>query len=130
MRFFGKLLVSVALLVTLSTLAIAAYPDVKVLLNAVTANGSGKAHQFDKGSVYRVAQAVFGGGASAVSATVALDGSLDGANWTTIGSVNLASSPAASQVASITSSFPWTAMRGTVSAISGAGATVTLNVAY
>ena len=117
------------LTVLFPVLALAAYPDVKVLLNAVTDNGSGKAVHFDKGSPTRIAQAVFGGGASAVSATVALEGSLDGTNWTTIGSVNLAASPVASAVSYITSTSPWPAMRGTVSAISGSGATVTLNVA-
>ena len=116
------------LAVLFPVLALAAYPDVKVLLNAVTANGSGKAFQFDKGSPVRIAQAVLGG-ASAVSATVALEGSLDGTNWTTIGTVNLAASPVASAVSYITSTSPWPAMRGTVSAISGSGATVTLNVA-
>lgn len=122
-----KFILSVILFVSCSALAIAALPDVHVLLNAATANGNGKMVTFDKGSVTKQAQAVLGG-ASSVSATVTVQGTNDGTNWSDIAAMNIASSPAASQVSSTTITSPYRAMRGVVSAISGTGATVTLNV--
>lgn len=123
-----KVILSVVLFISCCTLALAALPDVHVLLNAVTANGNYKMVTFDKGSVTKQAQAVFGGGASAVSATVTIQGTNDGTNWSDITSMNIASSPVASQVSSATITSPYRAMRGVVSSISGTGSTVTLNV--
>lgn len=122
-----KILLSIILFASVSTVAIAALPDVHVLLNAVTANGNYKMVTFDKGSVTKQAQAVLGG-ASAVEATVTIQGTNDGTNWSDIAALSIASSPAASQVSSTTLTAPYRAMRGVVSAISGTGATVTLNV--
>lgn len=122
-----NVILSVVLFISCCTLALAALPDVHVLLNAVTANGNYKMVTFDKGSVTKQAQAVLGG-ASAVSATVTVQGTNDGTNWTDITSIDIAASPAASAVAGATLSAPYRAMRGVVSAISGTGATVTLNV--
>lgn len=122
-----KILLSFILFISCSALAIAALPDVHVLLNAVTANGNYKMVTFDKGTVTKQAQAVIGG-ASADSATVTIQGSNDGTNWSDIAALNIASSPVASQVSATTITAPYRAMRGVVSAISGTGATVTLNV--
>lgn len=122
-----KILTAIILSMCFATLAIAALPDVHVLLNAARANGNYKTVTFDKGSVTKQAQAVLGG-ASAVSATVTVQGTNDGTNWSTITALSLAASPAASAVSSTTLSTPYRAMRGVVSAISGTGATVTLNV--
>lgn len=124
MRFLGKFSVSVFLFVTFSTLAIAALPGVHILFNSQKTAVTGKAIQFDKGSNYRTVQIVLGG-ASAASGVATLQGSLDGDNWVTLNTFNVASSPAASatQVASITTPYP--ALRGVISEIysaSGAAA--------
>ena len=124
MRFLGKFSVSIFLLITFSTLAIAALPGVHVLFDAEKTAKTGKAIQFDKGSNYRTVQIVLGGVSSA-SAVATLQGSLDGSNWVTLTTFTVASSPAASatQVASITTPYP--AMRGVISEIysaSGAAA--------
>jgi len=122
-----KFILSVIFFISCSTLALAALPDVHVLLNSVTANGNYKMVTFDKGYVTKQAQAVIGG-VSSVSATVTIQGTNDGTNWSDISAMNIASSPAASQVSAATLTAPYRAMRGVVSAISGVGTTVTLNV--
>lgn len=122
-----KILTAIILSMCFATLAVAALPDVHVLLNAATANGNYKTVTFDKGSVTKQAQAVLGG-ASAISATATLQGTNDGTNWSTITAFSLAASPVASAVTAATVTTPYRAMRGVVSAISGTGATVTLNV--
>ena len=123
MKILKNTFLTVIAILSFSALAIAAYPDVKVLLNGVKVTGSGKAWQFDKGIAPRVAQIVMGG-ASASAATVTLDGSLDGSNWIVLSTFNMASSPAASMVSSATVDYPWPAMRGTITAISSVASAV------
>lgn len=122
-----KILIAAILFISCSAVALAALPDVHVLLNAVTADGNYRMVTFDKGSVTKQAQAVIGG-ASSVSATVTVQGTNDGTNWSDIATLLIASSPVASQVAATTLTSPYRAMRGVVSSISGTGTTVTLNV--
>ena len=62
-------------------------------------------------------------GASAVSATVNVEGSTDNTNWVQIASFSLTAASATQAVAT-TQTAPW--IRGNVTAISGVGETVTL----
>jgi hypothetical protein len=62
-------------------------------------------------------------GASAVSATVDIEGSTDASNWVQIASLDLTAASATQAVATVQTA-PW--IRGNVTAISGTGATVTL----
>jgi hypothetical protein len=62
-------------------------------------------------------------GASAVSATVEIDGSTDNRNWVSLGSIALTLAAPTSAV-QITTTAPF--IRGNVTAISGIGETVTL----
>ena len=62
-------------------------------------------------------------GASAISATVEIDGSADNVNWVPVSTIGLTSSVPTSAV-QVTSTAPW--MRGNITAISGTGETVTL----
>lgn len=135
MRLFKQILMSIVLFISITAFAIAAYPDVQILLNSAKTTGSYKAVQFDKKSPTRISQIVLTG-ESAVSAVVTLDASLNGTNWTTLGTFNIASSPVASQVSYLAITSPWSALRGTITgitSISGAAATssaaVTLMVA-
>jgi hypothetical protein len=65
-------------------------------------------------------------GASAVSASVEIDGSTDNVNWVPITTLALAASPVASATAAAATISTAPFMRGNVTAISGIGATVTL----
>lgn len=127
MKYAKNIISSVFIFFAITTLAVAAYPDVKVILNAAKSVGSGKAWQFDKGVSPRVAQVVMGG-ASSSEATVTLDGSLDGTNWNVLSTFNMASSPAASMVATANIDYPWSALRGTIVAISSVSGAVAANV--
>ena len=62
-------------------------------------------------------------GASAVSATVEIDGSTDNVNWVPVATIALTSGSPTSAVA-VVSTAPY--MRGNITAISGTGETVTL----
>jgi hypothetical protein len=62
-------------------------------------------------------------GASAVSATVNVEGSTDNVNWVTIASINLTAASATQAIATVQTA-PW--IRGNIVAISGVGASVTL----
>jgi len=123
MKFLKKTIFFIVIFFSASMLAYAAYPDVKVLLNGVKTTVTGNAFNFDKNIPNRILQTNLTG-ASAVSAVVRIDGSLDGTLWANIGTMSVASTPVASQVAYLAITSPWSAMRAVVSGItSTAGAT-------
>lgn len=104
---------------------LSAYTQFTRLLNAVTLVGTGNSYVFPQHTELRTHQAILGG-ASAISATVTVSGSNDGTNWTVLNTFSLATP--ASAVSGFVSQAPWIYERGEVTAISGAGATVTLTV--
>src|SRR5574341_2342191 len=65
-------------------------------------------------------------GTGAVSATVKVQGSNDGDNWVDIATITLAGTTSAKD--GFAADAPWAYYRGDVTAISGTGAAVTLNV--
>lgn len=97
-----------------------------ILIDAVTADGAGSAFTMPRGSAYRVFQANIAG-TGAVSATVTVEGSIDGVIWSTIESIALTGTTTDEGYAA--SVEPWPQVRGRVASISGTGATVSLKVA-
>lgn len=125
------------LIVGITSLAYAAYPDVVTLINSTSTNVTSRPVILDKGANLSKQIQVVMGGASANSATVTLQGSLDGDNWSDVASFSMASSPVASKVQDTTTSEPWTAWRAVVASISsaasatvasGTAATITVNM--
>jgi hypothetical protein len=122
-----RLLIGLALLLAAS--AASAGLITTLLLNATTTGaGTGVPYSTLGGSIpmpNRWFQATLNG-ASAVSATVVVEGSTDNTNWVQIATFSLAASPAASatQAVATVQTAPW--IRGNVTAISGVGESVTL----
>lgn len=123
-----KLITAIVLFLSGTALAIAAYPGAIVYLNGVKVTGSSKAFQYDAKSVNKVAQTVLTG-ASAVSATVSVEGSLDGTNWSKIGTMTVYATPAVSAVSYMAITNPWSALRATVDGISSVGGAISANSA-
>lgn len=92
----------------------------RALLSAVSASGVGST--FKSVSVNKGFQATLSG-ASAVSATVLAEASIDGLGWLTLATLDLT---AASPVAFASAVAPYPYVRGELTAISGAGAAATL----
>lgn len=101
-----------------------AYTQLTRLLNAVATVSVGNAFVFSPNLPVRAHQAVLNG-ASAVSATVVVSGSNDAVKWIPLGTLDLT---AASSTLGLITTAPWVFERGEITAISGAGATVTLTV--
>ena len=124
-----KLLIAISAALLLATGAASAGLITTLLLNAsATGAGTGVNYASFGGGVPqpdRWFQATLNG-ASAVSATVNIEGSTDNTNWVTLATLSLAASPVASATAAtqLLSTAPY--MRGNVTAISGIGETVTL----
>lgn len=117
-----KILIA-AVLLTVSMLAYAGL--ITPILSGATAVGAGAGVNMPQ-YPNRWLQATLSG-ASAISATVEVDGSTDNTNWVPIATFTLAASPVASATAALATvqTAPW--LRGNILAISGTGATVNLN---
>lgn len=96
------------------------------LLNAVTVTGAGTGNQFSRSISNRTAQATVSG-TGAVTATVNIEVSNDGAGWIVAGTITLSGTTTATDGFVIQA--PWLYSRGNVTAISGTGAAVTVVVA-
>jgi len=94
-----------------------------LLLNAVTAPGSGIANHVDQCA--RTFQAVGATTAGSGSATIGIEVSNDATNWLTHDTITLTLSTT-SATAGIEMDAPWAYVRGNVTAISGTGAAVSL----
>lgn len=101
--------------------------DVKAqqLLNAVTATGAGTA--INNPNVQKTYQAAGTTASGSGAATIKVEGSNDGANWDTIGTITLTLGTASTSD-SFTSNDRYRKIRGNVSALSGTGASVNLSV--
>jgi hypothetical protein len=119
-----KLLIGLALLLVTSV-ATAGLITTLLLNASTTGAGTGVNYASMGGSIpmpNRWFQATLNG-ASAVSATVAVEGSTDNTNWVQITSFSLTAASATQAIATVQTA-PW--IRGNVTAISGVGETVTL----
>lgn len=95
------------------------------LVPATTVNVTGETFTVPRGERERVYQATITGTSGAVSATVTLQGSCDGANWVTIGSA-LSLSGTLTDTQAIESAYPWPMVRAVVASLTGTGATATV----
>ena len=93
---------------------------VTTLLSAKATTGAGSSVK--EGNRYKVFQATLSS-TTTPTATVYVQGSLDGTNFVTLGTITLSGSAATDGFAS---DAPWKYFRGYVNAISGTSATVTL----
>ena len=114
--------------VALSLFAITAFAGVVNLLSGAKTTGAGTGVNLNGAAANRWAQASLIG-ASAVSATVEIDGSNDNSNWVPIATLVLAASPAASATAATNTVQSAEYMRGNIIAISGVGESVNLSTA-
>lgn len=123
-----KRILTAALLIFTTLTASAGFITTLLLNTSTTGAGTGTNYASFTPTIplpNRLFQATLSG-ASAVSASVEVDGSTDNVNWYPITTITLAASPVASATAATQtiSTAPW--VRGNVTAISGTGATVTL----
>lgn len=116
-----KLFAFVALLL----IPVIASAGILTLLSGATTTGAGTSVNIGGTTPYRWYQATLNG-ASAVSATVTVEGSADNTNWSTISTLDLTVANPVSAVATIQAA-PY--IRGNVTAISGVGESVTLKSA-
>ncbi len=120
MKSIRSLLVAV-----IAALAFVSFPAVaggQVLLNGVTATGTG--NEFYIQQANRTFEATVTG-TGAVSATVVVEGSDDGVGWVTLGTLTLSGTTSASDGFAILA--PWSEVRGDVTAITS-GDSVTLTM--
>lgn len=96
---------------------------IKTLLDAVTATGAGSA--FAPRGAKRTFQAYGATTNGAGTATILIQGSLDGENWLTIATITLTLSTVDANDG-FASDAPWAYVRGNVSVLTGTGAAVTL----
>jgi hypothetical protein len=124
MRKFSQVLFFLVAFIAGSSLAIAAFPDVTYLLKTTYNAGTGGPHIFERGVPTKVVQINLNG-ASAVSASVAIQGSLDGDYWMPITTFTMASQPSASAAQSAVITVPYRGLRAVLSSINSvSGATV------
>jgi hypothetical protein len=97
------------------------------LLSAVTATGSGNGQSM--ASANKTFQATGTTSAGSGAATIDVQGSLDGTNWDTIGTITLTLGTSSTS-GSFTSEDRYQAIRGNVTALSGTSATVYLYAGY
>lgn len=100
---------------------------VTTLLSAVTATGAGASVRGHGGRA--TFQAVANGTSGAFSATVLVQVSNDDTNWETLGTITLSGTATTAESDGFASDAPWAHVRGNVTALSGTGAYVTLNMA-
>jgi hypothetical protein len=103
------------------------YNTTQALLTAKTATGAGTQEPGVRG--YKTFQADGTTSSGAGAATVVVQGSNNGTNWDTIGTISLTLATTTSSD-SFTSSDRYTLVRGNVTAISGTGASVNLSMGY
>jgi len=97
------------------------------LLTAATATGAGSAYALNKAS--KTLQAFGTTTAGSGSATILIQGSNDGTNWDTIGTITLTLATTTSSDSFI-SADRYNRHRANVSAISGTGASVTVMAGF
>ena len=96
------------------------------LLNAVTSTGAGSS--YSKPGLYSTLQAIANGSSGAYSATVNVEVSNDGTNWMVMGTITLSGTATTADTDGFASNASWKYIRGNVTAISGTGANVTLEM--
>ena len=99
------------------------------LLYNVTSASTGVAYRFQQSLAYRTHQASLAG-ASAVSASVAVQGSNDNSNWVTLCTISLSTASSITTDTCVTQA-PWAMERGVlnaISSVSAVGASVNLTV--
>jgi hypothetical protein len=101
-----------------------AYKQFTKLLTSVATTSTGDSYVFPQAVSLRSHQAVLEG-ASALGATVVVQGSNDGVKWVTLGTITLTASVLND---GFISQAPWIFERGQITALSGTGAAVTLTV--
>lgn len=103
------------------------YDNTGLLMSGATANGAGDAHQVPSNRPYRSFQADIAG-SGAVSATVTIEGSIDGVTWVlALASMSLTGTGSDVKGAEDVSAYPQ--LRARVASISGTNAAVTVRVA-
>jgi hypothetical protein len=131
---FYKLILGCGLFFGIVALAIAASPipaldQITNLLYNQNTVGTGSAYLFKQSIPYRTHQASLLG-ASAVSASVGIQGSNDNSNWVTICTITLATASSITTDTCVTQA-PWAMERGVlnaISSVSAVGASVNLTV--
>lgn len=119
------------LTVVLTSISLAAYAaTITTLLSSVTSTGAGRGVNYTLFSPgvplpIRTFQATLNG-ASAISATVEVDGSNDNVNWVPVMTITLPNSTTSAMTDGGPTDQSWGWLRGNVIAISGVGGYVTL----
>lgn len=121
MRLLPRAILSAAL--ALMSIAAAAQP-VTTLLNAVTATGAGS--QFAFHNYPRTSFVCSETGTGTVTATVNVEVSQDGVTWFALATFSMSGTNASNSTTTAIEAYPY--VRGNVTAISGTGAAITLNM--
>jgi len=124
MKKLGQVLFFITALFSGSMLAIAALPDVTYLLTGTSTASTGGPHLFERGVPTKVVQVDLGG-ASAVSASVSIQASLDGSNWMPVTTFTMASAPAASVTQSAVITVPYRSLRAVLNSINSVASATT-----
>jgi hypothetical protein len=93
------------------------------LLKDATAVVTGSVRNMEGAGSSRIFQGTVAG-TGAVTAGIAVEGSIDQTNWVSIGTLTLSGTPAATD--KVSSSDPWPFVRGRLTAITGTGAKANL----